>query len=131
MQLRFALSSAGAFSKSDVNADVQGFYGTIYRLLSSPDEKVNVKQLLRWWNRRVFPAGRDQVLSEDSTLNFFHAAAKRRKAAEADAIAYERGSKRRRRPGVTFDAYDAVPQADDHDQPYVLRARRQSVVHAS
>ncbi|EJD46774.1 hypothetical protein AURDEDRAFT_39892, partial [Auricularia subglabra TFB-10046 SS5] len=55
-QLRFALSSAGAFSKSDTNADVSGFYYTIYRLLSSPDEKVNVTQLLKWWNRRVFPA---------------------------------------------------------------------------
>lgn len=83
LQLRFALSSAGAFSKSDANADVTGFYGTIYSLLSSPDEKVNVNQLLKWWNRRVFPGGRGQVLTADSTLNFFHAAAKRRKAAEA------------------------------------------------
>ncbi|VDB84609.1 unnamed protein product [Peniophora sp. CBMAI 1063] len=47
-----------------------------------------------------------------------------RREVEENAIATERGSRRRRRPGITFEAYDMVPQADDHNMPYVLRARR-------
>ncbi|KAI0029860.1 hypothetical protein K488DRAFT_32039, partial [Vararia minispora EC-137] len=46
-----------------------------------------------------------------------------RNRAEADEGA--RGSQRRRRPGVTFEAYDEpVPTAEDHELSYVKRARR-------
>ncbi|KZV88624.1 hypothetical protein EXIGLDRAFT_839087 [Exidia glandulosa HHB12029] len=80
--LRFALYEGERFTRTDVNADVAGFYSSLYSLLTDPTWEDEVQDLLKCWNRRVFPnAGRENVLSADSTMNFFNKAAAARTAA--------------------------------------------------
>ncbi|KAF9230892.1 hypothetical protein BU15DRAFT_56753, partial [Melanogaster broomeanus] len=52
-QVRFALTSAQVFSRTDLVTDSERFYNSILDLLDDPEEKVEVDQLLTWWNRQV------------------------------------------------------------------------------
>ncbi|KAF9242147.1 hypothetical protein BU15DRAFT_44292 [Melanogaster broomeanus] len=54
-QVRFALTSAQVFSRTDLVTDSERFYDSILELLDDPQEKGEVDQLLTWWNRQVFP----------------------------------------------------------------------------
>ncbi|EJD51862.1 hypothetical protein AURDEDRAFT_158707 [Auricularia subglabra TFB-10046 SS5] len=81
--LKHALSSSRVFSKTDPekNGDLEGFYGTLYQILTHPDEKENLDALLAWWNKRVFPsARRTRERSAKSTINYFEAAREARMA---------------------------------------------------
>ncbi|KAJ3531434.1 hypothetical protein NMY22_g8153 [Coprinellus aureogranulatus] len=55
-QIRFALSSAGVFSRTDRETDSETFYTSILELLEDPEEQDEVKPLLLWWNQRIFPS---------------------------------------------------------------------------
>ncbi|KAF8239325.1 hypothetical protein L208DRAFT_1238246 [Tricholoma matsutake] len=50
MQLRFALSSSLVFSRSDAVTDSKRFYESVLDFLDDPEEKVEVGDLLNWWN---------------------------------------------------------------------------------
>ena len=52
-QVRFSLSSAPVFSRTDTTTDSEGFYMSILSLLEDPDEAAEVKDLLTWWDRSV------------------------------------------------------------------------------
>ena len=51
LQARFALTSAQVFSRTDLITNLERFSTSILDLLSDPDEKDEVDQLLMWWNR--------------------------------------------------------------------------------
>ncbi|KAJ3538827.1 hypothetical protein NMY22_g5004 [Coprinellus aureogranulatus] len=55
-QVRFALSSAGVFSRTDRETDSETFYTSVLELLEDPLEQDEVKPLLTWWNQRIFPS---------------------------------------------------------------------------
>ncbi|KAJ3540193.1 hypothetical protein NMY22_g4405 [Coprinellus aureogranulatus] len=55
-QVRFALSSAGVFSRTDSETDSETFYTSVLDLLEDPLEQDEVRPLLLWWNQRVFPS---------------------------------------------------------------------------
>jgi hypothetical protein len=52
-QVRFSLSSAPIFSRTDTVTDSEGFYTSILSLLDDPDEVEEVTNLLAWWDRSV------------------------------------------------------------------------------
>ncbi|RDB23028.1 hypothetical protein Hypma_009854 [Hypsizygus marmoreus] len=54
-QVLFALSSRGAFHKNCKVLDAVTFYNSIIGYLHDPDNKLEVMDLLRWWNHRIFP----------------------------------------------------------------------------
>jgi hypothetical protein len=54
-QVRFALCSASTFSRADTVTDSETFYNSVLDFLNDVEEKVEVQDLLSWWNRRVFP----------------------------------------------------------------------------
>ncbi|TFK25883.1 hypothetical protein FA15DRAFT_549324, partial [Coprinopsis marcescibilis] len=49
-QVRFALTNAEPFSRSDRVTDSQSFYQSLYRFLDNPDYHEEVDDLLKWWN---------------------------------------------------------------------------------
>jgi len=51
LQLRFALSSASIFSRSDTITDSERFYNSVLELFEDVEEKREVDDLLAWWNR--------------------------------------------------------------------------------
>ena len=53
MQVRFALSSAHTFSRTDTVTDSEYFYFLIIDLLDDPEEQEEVTSLLKWWNQYV------------------------------------------------------------------------------
>ncbi|KAH6914628.1 hypothetical protein BKA70DRAFT_1382966 [Coprinopsis sp. MPI-PUGE-AT-0042] len=55
-QVRFSLSSASIFSRSDSETDSETFYHSVLDLLEDPEEQHEVKELLSWWNQRIFPS---------------------------------------------------------------------------
>ncbi|TFK27541.1 hypothetical protein FA15DRAFT_560127, partial [Coprinopsis marcescibilis] len=55
-QVRFALSSASVFSRTDRETDSETFYTSLLELLEDPEEKKEIKELLDWWNRQIFPS---------------------------------------------------------------------------
>ncbi|KAF8834364.1 hypothetical protein BDN67DRAFT_915104 [Paxillus ammoniavirescens] len=69
-QVRFALTSAQVFSRTDLVTDSERFYNSIIDLLDNPDEQDEVHQLLTWWNCQVFPlyAATERLPSKDSAL---------------------------------------------------------------
>ncbi|KAH7923641.1 hypothetical protein BV22DRAFT_1105998 [Leucogyrophana mollusca] len=69
-QIRFALTSAQVFSRTDLLTDSERFYNSILDLLDDVDEKEEVEQLMQWWNRQVFPvyADTERIPSENSAL---------------------------------------------------------------
>jgi hypothetical protein len=51
LQTRFALSSSSVFSRTDIITDSERFYNSILDLLGDVDERQEVEDLLKWWNR--------------------------------------------------------------------------------
>jgi hypothetical protein len=49
--MRFALSSSAVFSRTDTITDSEHFYASILDLFDDVDEKVEVEDLLVWWNQ--------------------------------------------------------------------------------
>ncbi|KAF7968023.1 hypothetical protein HWV62_32152 [Athelia sp. TMB] len=52
-QVRFTLSSASTFARSDEVSDSGRFYDNLMEFLLQPDEQEEVAELLVWWNRPV------------------------------------------------------------------------------
>lgn len=50
-QVRFALSSAGVFSRTDSETDSETFYTSVIELLEDPQEQDEVRPLMLWWNQ--------------------------------------------------------------------------------
>ncbi|KAJ3517391.1 hypothetical protein NMY22_g13977 [Coprinellus aureogranulatus] len=48
--VRFSLTSAGSFSRSDPGTDSQTFYNSLLSFLEEEDEQEQVSELLYWWN---------------------------------------------------------------------------------
>ncbi|KAH6888935.1 hypothetical protein BKA70DRAFT_1121308, partial [Coprinopsis sp. MPI-PUGE-AT-0042] len=55
-QVQFSLTSAAIFSRSDAEADSETFYNSVLDLLKDPEEQEEVKDLLSWWDKRIFPS---------------------------------------------------------------------------
>ncbi|KAJ3517088.1 hypothetical protein NMY22_g14042 [Coprinellus aureogranulatus] len=53
--VRFSLSSSAVFSRNDKSTDSERFYRSIMDFLESPSEHEEVDELIKWWNKRVFP----------------------------------------------------------------------------
>ncbi|RDB14672.1 hypothetical protein Hypma_016576 [Hypsizygus marmoreus] len=54
-QVRFALTTASSFSRTDTVTDSERFYISLLDILDDVDEQHEVSQLLAWWNRKIFP----------------------------------------------------------------------------
>ncbi|KAH6870999.1 hypothetical protein BKA70DRAFT_1379527 [Coprinopsis sp. MPI-PUGE-AT-0042] len=54
-QVRFGLSSSPVFSRTDLETDSESFYASVIILLEDPEEQDEVRSLLAWWDRQVFP----------------------------------------------------------------------------
>ncbi|KAH6887773.1 hypothetical protein BKA70DRAFT_1122102, partial [Coprinopsis sp. MPI-PUGE-AT-0042] len=54
--VRFSLTSASIFSRSDSETDSETFYNSVLDLLEDPEEQEEVKDLLTWWDKRIFPS---------------------------------------------------------------------------
>ncbi|KAF6744217.1 hypothetical protein DFP72DRAFT_993460 [Ephemerocybe angulata] len=50
-QVRFALSSSAAFTRTDATSDSEYFYNLLIELLEDPEEQAEVQDLLTWWNQ--------------------------------------------------------------------------------
>jgi hypothetical protein len=55
-QVRFGLSSASIFCRTDKETDSETFYTSLLELFEDPEEQDETKDLLSWWNRQVFPS---------------------------------------------------------------------------
>ncbi|TDL18751.1 hypothetical protein BD410DRAFT_842620 [Rickenella mellea] len=55
-QLRFSLTSASVFCRTDTATDSERFYESILDFLDDPEESEEVDALLQWWNVQVFPS---------------------------------------------------------------------------
>ncbi|RXW22181.1 hypothetical protein EST38_g3669 [Candolleomyces aberdarensis] len=55
-QVRFALSSAGAFCRTDTETDSESFYTSVLELFEDSEEQEEVQELLTWWNSKIFPS---------------------------------------------------------------------------
>ncbi|KAK7684245.1 hypothetical protein QCA50_012569 [Cerrena zonata] len=53
-QLFFSLSSKATFTKNKDNGAIE-FYTSIRAFFMDPDFKVDVEELLQWWNEQIFP----------------------------------------------------------------------------
>lgn len=49
--MRFALSSAAVFSRTDTVTDSERFYNSVLDYFEDADEQREVQELLIWWNR--------------------------------------------------------------------------------
>ncbi|KAI0065330.1 hypothetical protein BV25DRAFT_1913920 [Artomyces pyxidatus] len=69
-QVRFALSSAGVFVRTDLTTASEYFYRTLLDFLNDPEERAEVNDLLSWWNSRVFPQHlvREHTVTKQSAL---------------------------------------------------------------
>ncbi|KAH6903657.1 hypothetical protein BKA70DRAFT_1110650, partial [Coprinopsis sp. MPI-PUGE-AT-0042] len=83
-QVRFALSSSPTFSRTDLVTDSERFYGSVIHAFSQPDEAHNVKLLLAWWDRQIFPVynGRNDQPKMGSVLALMK---EQRRAREGEA----------------------------------------------
>ncbi|KAG6906041.1 hypothetical protein DXG01_016191 [Tephrocybe rancida] len=54
-QVRFALSSASQWSRSDKVTDSENFYTSLLDTLEDPTHNPRVNDLLKWWNTKIFP----------------------------------------------------------------------------
>lgn len=50
-QVRFALTSSPIFSRADTATDSERFYNSVLDLFDDVEEKVEVNDLIAWWNR--------------------------------------------------------------------------------
>ncbi|KAJ3535197.1 hypothetical protein NMY22_g6599 [Coprinellus aureogranulatus] len=53
-QIRFSLTSASVFSRTDRETDSETFYNSVLELLEDPEEQDEVKPLMSWWNQSVY-----------------------------------------------------------------------------
>ncbi|KAI0055207.1 hypothetical protein BV25DRAFT_1873190 [Artomyces pyxidatus] len=69
-QVRFALSSASMFSRTDIVMDSERFYNSVFELFEDVDEYHEVNSLITWWNRQIFPSfsSAQTVVSRNSAL---------------------------------------------------------------
>ncbi|RXW12443.1 hypothetical protein EST38_g13412 [Candolleomyces aberdarensis] len=69
-QVRFALSSTPTFSRSDTMTDSEYFYTLVIELLEDPEERVEVDELLKWWNMQNFPTyiSENRAVHHDSVI---------------------------------------------------------------
>ena len=51
--MRFALSTAAVFTRTDTETDSVRFYNTLLEFLEDPEEQEDVNQLLLFWNQSV------------------------------------------------------------------------------
>lgn len=51
LKVRFALSSSAVFSRTDTTTDSERFYDSVIEIFEDPDERLEVNDLLIWWNR--------------------------------------------------------------------------------
>lgn len=51
VQVRFALTSATVFSRTDTVTDSERFYHSVLDLLEDPAEEKEVVNLLAWWDK--------------------------------------------------------------------------------
>jgi hypothetical protein len=56
LQVRFSLSSASIFCRTDKETDSETFYTSLVELFEDPEEQDEVKDMLTWWNRQIFPS---------------------------------------------------------------------------
>ncbi|KAH6867767.1 hypothetical protein BKA70DRAFT_1132631, partial [Coprinopsis sp. MPI-PUGE-AT-0042] len=54
-QIHFSLLSTPIFSHNDFITDPEGFYNSLVTFLQEPEEQFEVKKLLVWWDKQVFP----------------------------------------------------------------------------
>ncbi|KAG6906158.1 hypothetical protein DXG01_015548 [Tephrocybe rancida] len=54
-QVRFALSSASTWSRTDKDTDSETFYNSLITTLEDPRFAVEVNDIIRWWNHKIFP----------------------------------------------------------------------------
>ncbi|KAG6905698.1 hypothetical protein DXG01_001203 [Tephrocybe rancida] len=54
-QVRFALSSAAVWSRSDKVTDSENFYTSLLNTLEDPLNNTHVNDLLKWWDMKIFP----------------------------------------------------------------------------
>ncbi|KAH6880216.1 hypothetical protein BKA70DRAFT_1239012 [Coprinopsis sp. MPI-PUGE-AT-0042] len=89
-QVRFALSSATVFSRTDEEMDSEAFYNSVIEFLEDPEEQEEASALLDWWNGTVFSAySRDvrRVAPEKSALSMLRQRRMRLKANMTHAAA--------------------------------------------
>ncbi|KAL6303257.1 hypothetical protein BKA93DRAFT_914146 [Sparassis latifolia] len=82
-QLMFALCSATVFNKFSKDHHCIGFYRSVCAFFADPEFHEEVADLLRWWNRRVFPESHGPV---QHTGNYHLENLKRAKAANATPV---------------------------------------------
>ncbi|KAG6911070.1 hypothetical protein DXG01_004585 [Tephrocybe rancida] len=68
-QVRFALSSTPVFSKTDRILDSERFYLSILELFEDVDEKMEVNDLISWWDRQIFPSSAGRMLNKTDTVH--------------------------------------------------------------
>ncbi|KAH6902908.1 hypothetical protein BKA70DRAFT_1433874 [Coprinopsis sp. MPI-PUGE-AT-0042] len=69
-QVRFGLSSTPVFSRMDMVTDSESFYASVITLLEDPEEQDEVRPLLAWWDRQVFPRQiNTRAVHKDSVLS--------------------------------------------------------------
>lgn len=56
VKVRFALSSASVFCRTDKETDSEAFYTSVLELFEDPEEQSETKDLIAWWNARIFPS---------------------------------------------------------------------------
>ncbi|KAG6906277.1 hypothetical protein DXG01_014838 [Tephrocybe rancida] len=61
-QVRFALSSATFWSRTDRNTDSENFYVSLLDTLEDPFNAVHAAELLAWWDRKIFPHSRPDAV---------------------------------------------------------------------
>ncbi|KDQ62872.1 hypothetical protein JAAARDRAFT_188517 [Jaapia argillacea MUCL 33604] len=66
-QVKFALSAAPVFKRNDKMVNSVNFFNSLMRFFYAPQYVDDVKDLLAWWDRRVFPQA---VLSQTATGSF-------------------------------------------------------------
>ncbi|KAG6913374.1 hypothetical protein DXG01_007283 [Tephrocybe rancida] len=65
-QVRFALSSATFWSRTDRVTDSHNFYMSLLDVLEDCENSAHVQKLLKWWDRKIFPHSRpDAVVIPD------------------------------------------------------------------
>ncbi|TEB38826.1 hypothetical protein FA13DRAFT_1785110 [Coprinellus micaceus] len=69
-QVRFALCSSPVFSRTDTVTDSEFFYNLVIDLLEDEGEHAEVADLMKWWNRQVFPThvNHARTVHEDSVI---------------------------------------------------------------
>ncbi|KAH7926004.1 hypothetical protein BV22DRAFT_1010124 [Leucogyrophana mollusca] len=71
--LRFALSNARSWRSYDGDFDYPDFYNNIvdfFEIAPNAAAATRVKELLRWWNRKVFGRDRPMTLTDEMVGNF-------------------------------------------------------------